>query len=216
MLCIIVPNQRTALPKLFLCVRTRPLLSRRTILYLSSSLFTKVVPNQKSAFAWLAWPDWLPLGLRGLFLCCTFGKHEFPLSALISIPVIFFRYKTRNAFRRNVQLVSIFLSYQGTCSLDKLKGHVTHLNQPTALLVVTCFHLPNWHFPSQWLSHEISLFLHEISVHKSLSLHNFYGKKEFRMARLGFDLGASALQCITVTSTPPRICWQLMVWFEYF
>ena len=27
------------------------------------------------------------------------------------------------------------------------------------------------------------------------------------MARVGFDLGASALQCITLTPTPPRICW---------
>ena len=38
-------------------------------------------------------------------------------------------------------------------------------------------------FSSQWLSQDISLFLHkislslEISVHKSLSLFNFYGKK---------------------------------------
>ena len=121
MLCIIVPNRWTSSPKSFLCVRTRLLLSRRTILYLSGSLFTKVVPNQKSAFAWLLDSTDFPLGLRGLFLCCTFGKHQVPLSAVISIPFIFFRYKTRNAFRRNVQLVSIFLSYQGTCSLDKLK-----------------------------------------------------------------------------------------------
>ena len=121
MLCIIVPNRRTASPKFFLCVRTRLLLSRRTILYLSGSLFTKVVPKQKSRFAWLVDPT-DSLGLRGLFLCCTFGKHQVPLSTVISPPFIFFRYKTRNAFRRNVQLVSIFLSYQGTCSLDKLKG----------------------------------------------------------------------------------------------
>ena len=50
--------------------------------------------------------------------------------------------------------------------------------------VVTCFHPSNWHFPlSAWFSEDISLFLHEISlslkisVQKSLSLFNFYGKK---------------------------------------
>ena len=59
-------------------------------------------------------------------------------------------------------------------------------------------------FSCQWLSQDISLFLHEISlsleisVHKSLSL--------FSIARVGFDLGASALQCTTLTPTPPRIC----------
>ena len=64
---------------------------------------------------------------------------------------------------------------------------------------------------SQWPSKDISLFLHEISlsleisVHKSLSLFNFRGKK-FRMVQVGFDLGASALECITLTPTSPRIC----------
>ena len=66
-------------------------------------------------------------------------------------------------------------------------------------------------FSSQWLSQGISLFLHDISLsleisdHKSLNLFNFKGKK-FKMARIGFDLGASPLQCITLTPTPPRIC----------
>ena len=32
------------------------------------------------------------------------------------------------------------------------------------------------------------------------------------MARIGFDLGASALQCITLTPTQPRICGQQ--WFD--
>ena len=47
--------------------------------------------------------------------------------------------------------------------------------------------------------HEISLSL-EISVHKSLSLFNFR-EKNFRMVQVGFDLGASALKCITLTPT---------------
>ena len=64
---------------------------------------------------------------------------------------------------------------------------------------------------SQWPSKDISLFLHEISlsleisVHKSLSLFNFR-EKNFRMVQVGFDLGASALKCITLTPTSPRIC----------
>ena len=64
---------------------------------------------------------------------------------------------------------------------------------------------------SQWLSKDISLFLHEISlsleisVRKSLNLFNFR-EKTFRMVQVGFDFGASALECITLTPTSPRIC----------
>ena len=65
-------------------------------------------------------------------------------------------------------------------------------------------------FPSQWLSQDISLFLHEISVFLEISLH-----KSLSLFNSGFDLGAWALQCITLTPTPPRICWQCMVCFEY-
>ena len=71
----------------------------------------------------------------------------------------------------------------------------------------------NLTFSSQWLSQDISFFLHEISlsleisVHRSLSLFEFLREKKFKMARKGFDLGASALQCITLTpNRPPRLC----------
>ena len=32
---------------------------------------------------------------------------------------------------------------------------------------------------------------------------------------VGFELGASDLECITLTPTPPRIWWQRLVWFKY-
>ena len=82
---------------------------------------------------------------------------------------------------------------------------------------VTCFHPPNWHFPLSG-SHKTFHF----SYMKFLCLLKFLfikvssilRKKIFRMARVGFDLGVSVLQCITLTPTPPRICCQWMVRFE--
>ena len=86
--------------------------------------------------------------------------------------------------------------------------------------VVTCFHPPNWHFPLSG-SHKTFHFSYMkflcllkflfIKVNVSLT----FMEKKFRMARLGFNLGASALQSITLTPTQPRICGQRMVWFEY-
>ena len=64
----------------------------------------------------------------------------------------------------------------------------------------------------------ISLFLYEISwwnVHKSQSFFNLKGKKQFRIEWVGFELGASDLECITLTPTPPRIWWRIPVWFKY-
>ena len=61
-----------------------------------------------------------------------------------------------------------------------------------------------WNFSVSW----------NFCSEKSKSL-QFLRKKNFKLARVGFDLGASALQCITTTPTPPRICWQWRVWFEY-
>ena len=77
--------------------------------------------------------------------------------------------------------------------------------------VVTCFHPPNWHFP---LSASQKTF--HFSYMKFLCLLKFlfikvqvssiFKEKKLRTARIGFALGASALQCITLTPTPPRIC----------
>ena len=64
---------------------------------------------------------------------------------------------------------------------------------------------------SLWLSQGISLSyikflcLLKFLFVKSKSL-QFLRKKKFRTGRVGFDLGASALQSITFTPTPPRIC----------
>ena len=54
-------------------------------------------------------------------------------------------------------------------------------------------------FSSQWHSQDISIFLHEISLSLETSVQSlqFLTKKKFRMARVAFDLGASALQWIT-------------------
>ena len=80
-------------------------------------------------------------------------------------------------------------------------------------LVNTYFHLPNWDFPLSG-SHKAFHFsyikflcLLKFLFVKSKSL-QFLRKKKFRTGRVGFDLGASALQSITFTPTPPRICWQ--------
>ena len=85
--------------------------------------------------------------------------------------------------------------------------------------VVTCFHPPNWHFPLSGshktfhFSYRKFFFLLTFLFIKVSVSSTFKEKK--KVARIGFDLGASALQCITLTPTPPRICWQWMVWFEY-
>ena len=98
--------------------------------------------------------------------------------------------------------------------------HCTWEGREYWLLLKSCFHLPNWHFPLSG-SHKTFLFsymkflcpLKRLFI-KSKSL-QFLRKKKYRLACVGFDLGALDLQCITLTSTPPRICWQWMVWFEY-
>ena len=84
--------------------------------------------------------------------------------------------------------------------------------------ITSKFSLDSIHQTDILLSQDISLFLYEISwwnVHKSQSFFNFKGKKQFRIEWVGFELRASDLECITLTPTPPRIWWQIPVWFKY-
>ena len=85
------------------------------------------------------------------------------------------------------------------------------------LSVVTCFHPPNWHFPLSGsnktfhFSYLKFLYLLKFLFIKVQVSSIFKEKKKFRKARGGFDLRAWALQCITLTPTPPRISLQWMV-----
>ena len=142
--------------------------------------------------------------LGGSFACLVWAKSESQVWTWdLNPPTQLNAIDSSTGERADKRRVQSFMGYK--------KQTVVYLLQ-----VVTCFYPPNWHFPLSD-SQDISLFLHEISlpleisVHKSLSLFNFKEKK-FRMTRVGYDLRGSALQCITLTSTPPKICWQWMVW----
>ena len=81
--------------------------------------------------------------------------------------------------------------------------------------VVTCFPSAKLTFSSQRLSQDISLLLHEISLSLEISVHESRSLQFLRKKIQDGTSRISALQCITLTPIPPRICWQWMVWFEY-
>ena len=98
---------------------------------------------------------------------------------------------------------------------DVYRGQTYSVQSYAAVQRTTVSSLDSIHQTDILLSQDISLFLYEISwwnVHKCLQ---FLRKKPFKIEWVGFGLGASHLECITLTPTPPRIWWRIPVWFKY-